>query len=296
MSISLKTTMLAICVCAWTCGGVAQTLTSGKQPDNLGWTAHVTLEGSAYSPGLVMDLDSSIGYNFSKHFGMDIGVPVYFISSPTTTTTGNGSSSTSNDGIGNAYVNLRWNYPHDLLGYHTNLAGFAPTGDPKKGLGTGHATFDWNNRIDHEFERITPFLGAGFANTIANSRFFKRPFTSYGYNAHFELGTEVDVWKFLSAGASLYDIEPMGNQTLYSRFHGNGVAAQHNRFFQSANVTTGSASIAKDNGYSAWVDANPISYLDCSFGYSRSVHYAFNSISFGVGLDLGHWLKGANGK
>lgn len=288
MRISLNIIVLVILACSC---ALAQTLTPGKPSDNLGWTAHVTLEGSAYSPGLVMDLDSSIGYNFSKHFGIDTGVPFYFNSSPASTATGNGSSPTSTSGIGNAYANLRWNYPHDLLGYHTNLAGFAPTGDPKKGLGTGHATFDWNNRIDDQFERITPFLGAGFANTILSSAAFKRPFASYGYNAHFEAGTDVDAWKFLSAGASLYDILPMGNQTLYSRFKGNGAAAQHNRFYQSANVTSGSASIARDNGYSGWADANPSSYLDFMFGYSRSLHYALNSISFGVSVDLSHLLK-----
>jgi hypothetical protein len=49
--------------------------------------------------------------------------------------------------------------------------------------------------------------------------------------------------------------------------------------------------IAKDNGFSAWVDANPTPYLDMELGYTRSVHYALNSVSFGVGVNVGYLTR-----
>jgi hypothetical protein len=49
--------------------------------------------------------------------------------------------------------------------------------------------------------------------------------------------------------------------------------------------------IAKDNGFAAWVDANPTPYLDMELGYTRSVHYALNSVSFGVGVNVGYLTR-----
>jgi len=47
-----------------------------------------------------------------------------------------------------------WKNP--TLNYATSLTGSAPTGDSRKGLSTGHATFDWNNRLDHDIGPLTP--------------------------------------------------------------------------------------------------------------------------------------------
>jgi len=84
-------------------------------------------------------------------------------------------------------------------------------------VNTGHATFDWTNHFDHAFNRVTPFMEAGFANTTPDTRLFVRPYTSYGYNTHYRGGTEVDVWKFISVGAAGYDIAPFGTQTVTPR-------------------------------------------------------------------------------
>jgi len=49
-----------------------------------------------------------------------------------------------------------------------------------------------------------------------DTRFFHRPFITFGYNAQFEGGLEYDPGKF-SFSVSAYDVAPWGNQTVISR-------------------------------------------------------------------------------
>jgi len=48
-----------------------------------GWTLGGKFEGSYSGDGGVYDFGSALGYNFSRHFGADAGVPFYFVSTPT---------------------------------------------------------------------------------------------------------------------------------------------------------------------------------------------------------------------
>jgi len=243
-------------------------------------------EGSSNADGQVMALSSSATYNFSSHFGAGIGIPVYFdrTSSPT-------GGTVSSDGIGNAFAMLHAVWKQPVVNYATSLMGTAPTGDTKKGLSTGHATFDWDNRLDRDFGIFTPFVDAGVANSISDTRFFHRPFTSYGDLAHFEGGTDVDLSHSVSLTLSAYDIAPWGTQTLTSRLvaggsAGNAGSVKHGRIFENSHQTTGGAALARDNGYTVALSFNPRPYLDLAAGYTRSVDFALNTVSFGVGVNL----------
>jgi hypothetical protein len=134
-------------------------------------------------------------------------------------------------------------------------------------------------------------VDAGVANTIMDTRFFQRPFTSYGTLAHFEAGTDIDLSHSFSLTLSGYDIAPWGTQTIISRVvtagsAGNPTGIKHGRAFEGSHVTTGTASIASDDGYTAGLNFSPRPYLDLDLGYTRSVHYALNTVSFGVGVNL----------
>jgi len=251
-----------------------------------GFTSYVEFGGTTNSDGLVYELDSNVGYTFTQHFGMDLGVPVYFVNASSSTT-----GATSGSGVGNPSVDLRWKYLHPAVNFASVVTGSAPLGDSKLGLSTGRATFDWTTRFDRRFSQVTPFLEAGFSNTTSDSRLFVRPYTTLGLNTHFRGGAEVDVWKSLSVGAAGYDILPFGNQTVFSRVSnvptGNGAGASHGRTFQVSQQTTGSADIARDNGFSTWLDASLNSYVDAELGYTRSVHYDLNSVSFSIGFNVG---------
>jgi hypothetical protein len=273
----------------------AQSKSESAAKDETGFTSYMEFDGSSNSAGQAYELDSSVGYSFTRHFGMDLSLPLYFVN-------GSASGSTSGSGVGNPSVDLRWRYPNPSLNYATVLTGSAPLGDKTLGVNTGHATFDWTNHFDHSFNRVTPFAEAGFSNTTADARLFVRPYTSFGYNTHFRGGAEVDVWKIFSAGAAGYDIAPFGKQTLYSRVSphaatagpgapGKGAGAAGGQAFNSSQRATGSAAIAKDYGYSTWMDANLNRYIDAELGYTRSAQLNLNTLSFSLGFNVGRLIR-----
>jgi hypothetical protein len=257
-----------------------------------GFTSYVEFGGSANSFGQVYQLDSSVGYTFTPHFGIDFGIPVYFVN------TSSSSGSNSSSGVGNPSVDLRWKYPHPSINYATLLTGSAPLGDKTLGLSTGHATFDWTNHFDHAFNLVVPFAEAGFSNTTSDSRLFVRPYTTFGLNAHFRGGMEVDVWKFISVGVAGYDIAPFGNQTVFSRVVepsstvGPVTGPGHGLGFNTGHQTTGTSSIAADDGFSTWLDSSLNKYTDLEIAYTRSVQFNLNSVSFSIGFNVGRLLRG----
>ena len=98
-------------------------------------------------------------------------------------------------------------------------------------------------------------------------------------------------------GAAGYEIAPFGNQTVFSRVVGpSGIAGTrsgttHEGSFNAGHETTGSASIASDNGFSTWLDASLNKYMDAELGYTRSAHYDLNSVSFSLGFNVGRLLR-----
>jgi len=199
-------------------------------------------------------------------------------------------------------VDLRWKYPHSSINYAIVVTGSAPLGDKTLGLSTGHATFDWTNHLDHAFNLVVPFVEAGFSNTTSDSRMFVRPYTTFGLNAHFRGGMEVDVWKFISVGAAGYDIAPFGNQTVFSRVvrgpsstvgSATGPGSGHGAGFNGGHQTTGTSSIAVDDGFSTWLDASLNNYTDAEIAYTRSVQFNLNSVSFSIGVNVGRLLRGS---
>jgi hypothetical protein len=253
-----------------------------------GFVVYESFEGDSNSDGQVMVLSSSVAYHFNQHFSAGIGIPIYFEhASPATI----GTASSISSGVGNLTASVRAEWKNPVLNYAATLTGTAPSGDTKKGLSTGHATFDWNNRLDHDFGVFNPFVTVGIANTITDTRYFLRPFTSYGYLAHFEAGTDVDLSHSVGLSLSGYDIAPWGTQTIVSRVvvagaSGKSGSVSHGRAFENSHTTVGTASLASDDGFNADLSFSPRRYLDLDLGYSRSVRYALNSVSFGVGVNL----------
>ena len=79
-----------------------------------GWTLGTRFEGSYSGDGGVYDWGSALGYNFSRHFGVDAGVPFYFVTTPSST---NNPGAASGVGVGSFFTDLRWNYPNKSLNY-----------------------------------------------------------------------------------------------------------------------------------------------------------------------------------
>jgi hypothetical protein len=192
------------------------------------------------------------------------------------------------------------NYPGEAVNYGSTIHLTAPTGDTKKGFSTGHAAWNCSNHFEHGWGNFTPYLDAGVGNTIVDTRFFHRPFITFGYNAQFEGGVEFDAGR-LSLTGSAYDVAPWGPQTVISRVFrccagakcaANGKSTNR-RGFMLASVQAGAADLVRDNGLNAGIDFKPLSRLDLEFDYSRSVPLQLNSFSFGIGVDL-TWLLRPN--
>jgi len=96
-----------------------------------------------------MLVDSSVGYRFGRHLLVDAGVPVYFVRANTTTASGASTTNSFTD-LGDIYGQIRLSFPNPALNFKTQLTGRAPTGSTSDGISTGHATYDWTNRIDRD--------------------------------------------------------------------------------------------------------------------------------------------------
>jgi hypothetical protein len=155
---------LLIAVGAQLAAAQGSSLPTGKAAAGVDW--YEAFEGSSDSGGQVMMLTSSATYHFGERFSLGAGVPFYYNRSVSPTGT------TTNDGIGDIFVTLGAAWKGPVVNYGTSLTGTAPTGNSAKGLSTGHPTFDWNNRFEHSFNVLTPFVDAGVANTINDTAFF----------------------------------------------------------------------------------------------------------------------------
>src|SRR5207302_4944501 len=94
----------------------------------------------------------------------DAGVPLYFVSTPSTKK--NNSGAVSGVGVGTLFTAIRLNYPNKSLNYSSAIHLTSPSGDKKKGFSTGHATWNLANHIERAFGDFSPFLEAGVGNTV----------------------------------------------------------------------------------------------------------------------------------
>jgi hypothetical protein len=193
-----------------------------RSEDHFTWVEQ--FDGSSNTEGQVMLLDSSVGYLFGRHLLVDAGVPVYFVRASTTAASGASATDSFAD-LGDVYGQVWLSFPNPALNFKTQLTGRAPTGSTSNGISTGHATYDWTNRIDRDFGPWTPFLELGLANSIPDTFVYRRPFASYGELGHFQAGAAYHVADWLSVAASAFDVAPWGSQTIDSRVGGNGSGA-----------------------------------------------------------------------
>ncbi len=218
---------------------------------------------------------------------------MYIVRAPSST-----QGAKSNNGIGDVFVDLRLSLDNRLFSYSATLTGTAPSGDPSKGRSTGRVTFDLDNHFDRGVGRFTPFTDIDLGNTV-NQRAYRRPYLTLGKVASFEAGTSVKLFRLLSASASLYDVAPWGPQRVFSRIVPRGTTVQgtvqHNRVYEKNAETLGGASLDRDNGVNVGVSYSPTRYLDFGVGYSRSMHYSLNTVSFGIGVNLTSLISKASG-
>lgn len=278
----------------------AQTPTK-THADDTGWTSTVNFEGSADSQQRVLDLGSSVGYNFNEHWGADIGVPLSFVSSSTTTTTGTPTTkkSSSLNSLGNVYLDVNYKTTGDFANYNSTLTATAPSGSTSKGVSTGRPNFGWNNHVEHGFDPLTPFMEFGVSNGLTDTKFFHRPFTTLGFVSQLTGGSTIDLGHNFSVGGSLYAVLPAGQQKMFSKLvakksTSTAGTGKDGRAYELAAESTGDASLTKDHGGSAWIEFSPGKIFDFQIGYTHSGHFALNTVAFDLGINLGKLMKRAD--
>jgi len=283
-------TFALLCICS-PCGlaqSPAGTAPAPKDETYRGMTLNTSFDGSFDSGSKVFDWTTTTGYIFNRHFSVNAGVPFLFVRGTTSTGT-----STSSNGVGDAFGQLLFAFKNPVVNYGSSFTVGLPTGDSSKGLSTGRVTFDWSNAFAREFGRWTPFANLGAGNSLFDTKYWHRPFLTLGEVAHFEAGTAFDLAGPLTLTASAYDVAPWGAQKVFSRTvtraggggPGSG-STKHGRVFQGNALTTGGASIDRDNGFNADLDFNPVKFVDFDLAYSHSVHYQLDTVSFGITFNL----------
>jgi hypothetical protein len=263
-----------------------------------GFTLYQEFQGSSSSDVKILELVTTVGYNFNQHVGMDLGMPIYLIR-PTSTLVTPTSSPRTSTALSNLFLDLRLTFDSSALDYTSTLTGMAPSGSKDHGLSTGRFTFDWENIFEHSFDRLTPFIDTGLANSVQNQHLFGRPYTTLGYFGHFEGGSKLDIWKSLTLSASAYADVPWGKQRVISRIvkvptKGTTVGSKTNPRkggFEVVHETVGGAELTRDNGYSASLSASPTKVIDLELGYTRSVPFRLDTWSFGIGFNLTNLFK-----
>jgi hypothetical protein len=264
--------------------------------DGQGWTFSGRFQGSTNSAGFVTKADPTLGYSFIPHFQAYAGLPFYFVKDSTATATTTQTTPTGMvNGIGNAYVGFRFGVENPAINFVSNLEATAPTGNKTDGFSTGRVTVDWTNRFSHRFAGVTPFVNAGLANTVSDTSFFVRPFTSLGMVGHFDGGAQFGVSHFIDIGASAYGVQAAGQQTIFSKVFKSqsaatlaGISNSGKSVFDNAKEVIGNADLANDNGLSAWVAAHPNTNTSFQIGYTRSAGYDLNTLFFAVAFRVGY--------
>jgi hypothetical protein len=283
-----------------------------RAEDVQGWSFSGSFNGSSNSDGTILKAIPALTYTFNTHLQTYTGIPFYFVnvsSSVAAATTGTSTSAGFKNGIGNAFIGGRVIFNSESVDYSSTLELTAPTGDKARGFSTGRVTADWTNRFSHRFNSFTPFGSVGLANTISDTNFFVRPFTSLGLVTHFEGGGTYNLSDQVHLNASGYAIRAAGNQTIISRevsraSSSNAIGAKarrpdlaagtttkgggkENRVFTTSTQTVAPSSVVNDSGASVWLDVSPRQEIYFYGGYSRSMHYDYNTVFYGIGLRIG---------
>lgn len=286
------------------------------QAESRGLTAFVQLQGTSTPLGLVTSLTTSIGYSLTPHFGADVGLPVFLVRSPFSPFTSRDYSWTAL--WGEPYIDVRYTTTRSRVSFVSVLTGTIPVSSPKRIYTTGRFGVDWFNHVEGKLggklNGITPFVNFGAANGTVNRYYMPRPYSmarpyqTLGFISDFEGGAHFQIWPGYKIGASAYALVPSGRQTVFSRLVAPESSVygdyNHNRYFYHAFETKSQtyldqdennprlgSEIARDNGFSGWLEISKVRNVTLLIGYTRSVHYAYDALNVGLNFDAASLIK-----
>ena len=273
----------------------AQPAIPEKNVEVQGWTGYAQFQGSASNLGTVLNEAIDAGYDFTPHFGVSGGLPLFHVRSPFSIVANHDWRWTTL--LGEPWVDVHYTQTLGGVNFLSVLTGTIPISSNVRTFTTGRFGVDWFNHLEHPFKRFTPFLNAGASNGTINRYLLPRPYSearpyqTLGFMADFEGGGSFLIRHRFELGASAYALVPTGPQKIYSRFVSpdSNIAGDgnHLRYFDSAFLSSSTSVVVngnlvvpscgscidKDNGFSGWFEVTGGKYGSLQIGYTRSLHY-----------------------
>ena len=277
---SLLMTLLAVGLCfPFAASSSAQ---ARHAVEDKGFTAFEEFRGTTSDQGQVFILDTSIGYDFNSHVGLDVGAPYFFVRA--TPNRAPGERHFWDNSWGDPYADLRLAFDNRVLNYATVLSASVPISETGA-FSTGRLGIDWFNHFDRPIGRLTPFVNAGISNGLLDTRLMAQPFRifdsfkSLGFLADAEGGLTLRVVSRAIIGGSYYALEPSGSQKLSSA---NGIQ----NFLLLPNGSASISNLTHDRGYSAFLRFNPTRFMYIEPAYVHSTKLDQDAATLTVGFDL----------
>ena len=272
---------LALTIATTLLGASALFAQANPAAEETGFTAFEGIRGSTSNQGQFMIFDTSLGYDFNRHVGMDLGVPVYLIRATPNIAPGEVHSWDYN--LGDPYWDLRLTFDNKVVNYATAFTVTVPVSETGA-FSTGRLGLDWFNHFDKPIYRFMPYVNLGISNGLLDTRLLSQPFRifdsfrSLGFLADAEGGSTFKISNHLSVGGSYYELIPSGSQKLYSA---NGIT----NFFLVPNGGS-TSQITHDRGVTAFVRINPTRFLYLEPAYVHSLKFGDDAATLTLGFDL----------
>ena len=267
------------------CLALATVLRAQATPagEDHGFTFFEEFRGSTSDQGQFTILDTSVGYDFNRHVGIDLGVPYYFFRA--TPNLVPGEKHYWDNRVGDPYADVRLTFENRVLNYATVVTLSVPVAETGA-FSTGRLGVNWFNHFDRSIGRFTPYVNVGISNGLLDTRLISQPFMifdsfrSLGFLANGEGGMTLRVANRVVVGGSYYTLQPSGSQKVYAA---NGIS----NFFLLPNGTSGSvADFTHDRGYSAFIRFNPTRFVYIEPAYVHSLKFSQDAATVTVGFDL----------
>jgi len=218
---------------------------------------------SGYAGGLEL----SVGYDFGRALEVESGLPFYFFSATRSPDADNFSYRYGS--FGDAFVKIVVN-PVVRLNYQATLTATAPTG--RANVSTGQATWDWNNRMEHDWRHLHPF-GEFVLGNVPSVTLRLESYRISGFAAQVHAGNSFDFGKLGSFDASLYESVPVGNARAY--------------FNAEVGAPSTPFNLLSDHGFNADYSKSAGRFA-FDVTYNRSIPYSANAVYVTLGYRIGH--------
>jgi hypothetical protein len=247
-----------------------------------GFTFFEEFRGSTSNQGQFTILDTSVGYDFNRHVGLDLGVPYYFFRATPNLVAGE--KHYWDNTLGDPYADLRLTFENRVLNYATVLTASVPIAETGA-FSTGRLGLSWFNHFDRPIGRLTPYVNVGISNGLLDTRLISQPFQIYdsfrslGFLADGEGGMTLRVANRLIVGGSYYTLQPSGSQKVFAA---NGIQ----NFLLPNGTGTANSDLTHDRGYSAFIRFNPTRFMYIEPAYVHSLKFNQDAATVTVGFDL----------